>query len=173
VTNELLAAGADVVISGLDTTEALTRAGELAAAGEPVWALPYNFDGGCAAAPQVCVGVPYFNWGPAYRDTAQSVIDGEFEATWQWLGPDWNDINDPDRSAVGFLPGDGLSVSAKADLDDFIVRLGGGGIQLYVGPLRWQDGTLFLADGEHAADFQIWYTEQLLEGIIGDSTPSG
>jgi simple sugar transport system substrate-binding protein len=172
VTNELLGAGADVVVSGLDTTEALVRVGELAAAGEAVWALPYNFEGGCAAAPQACLGVPYFNWGPAYVDTAQSVIDGRFEAAWLWLAPDWNDINDRDRSAVGFLSGDGLSAGAKDDLDDFISGLGDGSIQLYVGPLRWQDGTPFLTDGEHATDFQIWYAEQLLEGIIGTSAAS-
>jgi simple sugar transport system substrate-binding protein len=69
----------------------------------PVWAEPYNFDGACAGAPQVCLGVPYFNWGPAYLDAAQSVIDTQFEAEWRWLGPDWDDINDRDRSAVVWL----------------------------------------------------------------------
>ena len=173
VTDELLAAGADVVISGLDTTEALVRVAEVADAGEAAWALPYNFAGACAGAPEVCVGVPYFNWGPAYLDTARSVIDGQFEAEWLWLGPDGDDINDRDRSAVGFLPGDGLSGAAANSLDDFIAGLGDGSIQLYVGPLQWQDGTPFLADGERATDFQIWYTEQLLEGIIGASAASG
>src|SRR4029453_8645831 len=124
VTNELLAAGADVVISGLDTTEALVRVGEGAAAGESGWATPYNFDGACAGAPKVCLGVPYFNWGPAYLDTAQAVIDGRLEAEWLWLGPDWHDINDRHRSAVGWLSGDGLSASAQAHLDDFIAGLG-------------------------------------------------
>lgn len=172
VTDELFAAGADVVISGLDTTEALLRAGEVTAAGEPVWATPYNFDGACAGAPEVCLGVPYFNWGPAYLDTAQSVINGQFEAEWVWLGPDWDDINDRDRSAVGWLSGNALSANAEAHLDDFIAGLGDGNIQLYVGPLKWQDGTPFLTDGEQATDFQIWYTEQLLEGITGASAVS-
>jgi simple sugar transport system substrate-binding protein len=173
VTNELVAAGADVVISGLDTTEALVRVGELAAGGEEVWATPYNFEGACAAAPQACLGVPYFNWGPAYLDTARSVIDARFAAEWRWLGPDWEDLDDRDGGAVGWLPGDGLSGEAAAHLDDFIAGLGDGGIDLYVGPLRFQDGTPFLADGERATDFQIWYSGQLLEGIVGDSTASG
>jgi len=161
------------VISGLDTTEALVRAGELAAAGEPVWATPYNFAGACAGAPQVCLGVPYFNWGPAYVDAARSVIDAQFEAKWLWLGPDWDDINNRARSTVGWLSGDGLSVDAKADVDDFIAGLGDGSIQLYVGPLNWQDGTPFLTVGEQATDFQIWYTQQLLDGIVGASAASG
>jgi simple sugar transport system substrate-binding protein len=168
VTNELLAAGADVVISGLDTTEALVRAGELAAAGEQVWATPYNFAGACDAAPQACLGVEYFNWGPAYLDTARSVIDDRFEAQWLWLGPDWDHLNDRTRSAIGWLPGDGLSAEALPHLVDFIASLGDGSINLYVGPLRFQDGSTFLTDGEEATDFQIWYAEKLLEGIVGD-----
>ena len=111
--------------------------------------------------------------GPAYLDAARSVIQARFAAQWLWLGPDWDDINDRNRSAVGWLAGQGLSVDAKGDVDDFIAGLGGGNIRLYVGPLKWQDGTPFLAAGEQAADFQIWYAPQLIEGIIGASAASG
>jgi simple sugar transport system substrate-binding protein len=171
VTNEFLAAGADVVISGIDTTEAIVRVGQAFAADESVWAIPYDFKDACATAPAACLGVPYFNWGPSYLDVAQSVIDDEFVADWKWLGPDWDDINDPDSSAVGWVSGDALSDEAQADLDDFIAGLGSGDINLYVGPLNWQDATEFLADGVEATDFQIWYAEQLLEGIVGASAP--
>jgi len=169
VTNEFLASGADVVISGIDTTEAIVRVGQAFAADEAVWAIPYDFKGACAAAPAACLGVPYFNWGPSYVDAVQSVIDDEFEATWLWLGPDWDDINDPDTSAVGWVSGEGLSAEASASLDDFIAGLGSGDIELYTGPLNWQDGSVFLVDGGEATDFQIWYAEQLLEGIVGAS----
>lgn len=169
VTNEFLAAGSDVVISGIDTTEAIVRAGQAAAAGESVWAVPYDYEGACEAAPAACLGVPYFNWGPSYLETAEAVIDGDFEATWRWLGPDWDDINDRDTSAIGWLSGAGLAEEAAGDLGDFIDGLASGDIDLYVGPLNWQDGTAFLADGEEATDYQIWYAEQLLEGIVGAS----
>lgn len=169
VTNEFLAAGADVVISGIDTTEAIVRVGTLFAADEAVWAIPYDFEGACAAAPAACLGVPYFNWGPSYLDAVQSVIDDEFEATWLWLGPDWDDINNPDTTAVGWVSGEGLSDEASADLDEFIADLGSGDVDLYRGPLNWQNGSVFLADGEEATDLQIWYAEQLLEGIVGAS----
>ncbi|HEX5630229.1 MAG TPA: BMP family ABC transporter substrate-binding protein [Acidimicrobiia bacterium] len=169
VTNEFLAAGADVIISGIDTTEAIVRAGQAVAADEAVWAVPYDFRNACAAAPSACLGTPFFNWGPAYVDIAQSVIDDEFEATWEWLGPNWDDITDEDSSAVGWVNGDGLSAEAAADLEEFIAGLGSGEIELYRGPLNWQDGTEFLADGETATDFEIWYAEQLLEGIVGAS----
>jgi simple sugar transport system substrate-binding protein len=168
VTNEFLDGGADVVISGIDTTEALVRTGQRAAAGENVWAIPYDYEGACEEAPEICLGVPYFHWGPAYLDIARSVQEGTFTAVWQWLGPDWSDINNPDTSIVGFVNGEGLG-EAEADLDAFIAELAGG-LELWTGPLNYQDGSAFLAEGEAATEFQVWYMPQLLEGVIGASS---
>jgi simple sugar transport system substrate-binding protein len=170
VTNDFFDSGTDVVISGIDTTEALVRAGQRADAGDAVWAIPYDFKGACDEAPTVCLGVPYFNWGPAYLQVAQSVLDGSFSATFQWNGPDWADINDPDTSAVGFIQGPALSSENAATLDQFIAGLADGSINLYTGPLNWQDGSTFLGDGETATDLQIWYQGQLLEGMKGASS---
>ncbi len=169
VTNEFLASGADVVISGLDTTEAIVRAGQAVESGEDVWAVPFDYRGACDEAPDACLGVPYFNWGPSYLETAQSVIDGSFAAEWQWLGPDWEDINNPDTSAVGWLNGAALTDESATMLDEFIAGLASGETNLFVGPLNYQDGSPYLADGEEATDAQIWYTTQLLEGIEGAS----
>ena len=169
VTNEFLASGADVVISGIDTTEAIVRAGQAVESGEDVWAVPFDYRGACDEAPDACLGVPYFNWGPSYLEKTQSVIDGSFVADWQWLGPDWEDINNPDTSAVGWLDGPALTDEAATMLDEFIAGLASGETNLFTGPLNYQDGTAFLADGEEATDAQIWYTTQLLEGIEGAS----
>jgi basic membrane protein A and related proteins len=173
VTNEFLAGGADVVISGLDTTEAIVRAGQAVDAGEDVWAVPFDYEGACEEAPNACLGVPYFNWRPSYLETAQSVIDGTFEATWQWLGPDWDDINNLDTSSVGWIHGDALIDESVAMLDEFIAGLASGETNLFTGPLNFQDGSTYLADGEEATDLQIWYTPQLLEGIEGASAAEG
>ena len=81
--------------------------------GEDVWAVPFDYLGACDEAPDVCLGVPYFNWGPSYLATAQSVLDGTFAAEWQWLGPDWEDINNPDTSAVGWLNGAALRRTSR------------------------------------------------------------
>jgi len=170
VANDFFDSGSDVVISGIDTTEGLVVAGQRAAADESVWAVPYDFEGACDEAPDICLGVPYFNWGPSYLEVARSVQAGTFEATFQWLGPDWTDINNPDTTAVGFVKGPGLAEDASATLDEFIAGLADGSIELYTGPLNWQDGSPFLADGEVATDLQVWYAEQLLEGMDGASS---
>ncbi|MDH3729523.1 MAG: BMP family ABC transporter substrate-binding protein [Acidimicrobiia bacterium] len=170
VSNDFLDGGADVLISGIDTTEAIVRTGQRAAAGEEVWAIPYDFQGACDEAPEFCLGVPYFNWGPEYLKIVQSVADGTFEATWNWFGPDWENINDAQSSGIGWIDGDALSTEAAQSLAQFISGLGDGSINPWVGPLNYQDGTAWLADGEAATDIQIWFTEQLLEGVDGASS---
>jgi len=170
VANDFFDGGVDVVISGIDTTEALVVAGQRAAADESVWAIPYDFEGACAEAPNACLGVPYFNWGPAYLRVLNSVLTDSFSADFNWWGPDWADINNADTSGVGWEAGAGLSADAAASLDEFIAGLGDGSINLYTGPLNYQDGTPFLAAGEEATDLQIWYMPQLLEGMVGASS---
>ena len=88
VTNDFLDGGADVVMSGIDTTEVIVKTGQRAAADEAVWAVPFDHRDACAEAPAFCLGVPYFNWGPSYLEVANSVVDGTFEPAFQWLGPD-------------------------------------------------------------------------------------
>ncbi len=172
VANDFLNGGSDVIISGIDTTEGIVVSGQRAREGEQVWAIPYDFQGACAEAPEICLGVPYFHWGPAYVELIQSIVDGTFEPSWQWLAPDWSDINNPETSIVGFVKGEGLSEEAAAQLDEFIAGLADGSINLWTGPLNLQDGTAYLAEGEVATDEQIWYLPQLLEGMVGDSVPA-
>ncbi len=161
--------GYDVIISGIDTTESLVVARQKAQEGKKIWAIPYDYKGACSGAGEVCLGVPYFNWGPAYVSFVKAIMDGKWKQEWLWLGPDWNDINDPDTSMVGFLPGPALPQSVETSLDSFIKDLATGKVQLFKGPLDYQDGTPFLKAGEVASDQQVWYMKQLLKGMIGQS----
>ena len=121
------------------------------------------------------MGVPYFNWGPAYTELITSVQDGSFEQSWDWLAPDWSDINNLDTSAIGFIPGDALSEDNAAALGAFIEELATGGLgsdegfNLWSGPIVLQDGTEYVAEGEVASLEQVWYLPQLLDGMTGDS----
>ena len=170
VADDFFNSGFDVVISGIDTTEALVQADKFAQEGEDVWAVPYDFEGACAEAPEICLGVPYFNWGPDYVEEVNAVKDGEFEMHWEWNEPDWSDINDLDSSPIGFKKGPGLEADETSQLDAFIDELADG-LNLWVGPLNLQDGTAYLEDGETATTQQTWYLPQLLEGMEGQSVP--
>jgi simple sugar transport system substrate-binding protein len=160
--------GFDVVVSGIDTTEALVEAGKLSAAGKKVWAIPYDFVGSLEEAPTVALGVPYFNWGPQYLAAVTAAREDQWTSFWSWVAPDWADINNPDSSIVGFKKGEGLSADASAKVDEFVKALAAG-TNLWKGPLNFQDGTAFLKDGEIGTQQQIWYLPQLLQGMEGQS----
>jgi simple sugar transport system substrate-binding protein len=168
VADDFYNSGFDVVLSGIDTTEALVEAKKMHDAGQSVWAVAYDYKNNCNVAPEICLGVPYFNWGPAYLATIKTAVDGTWAEDFQWNGPDWQDINNPDTSAVGFLKGNGLSADASTKLDGFISGLAGG-LNLWTGPINLQDGTAYLADGQVGTDQQVWYLPQLLAGMQGQS----
>ena len=168
VANGFINAGADVIISGIDTTEALVEARKATSEGNPVFAIPYDFEGACDEAPEVCLGVPWFNWGPSYLRYITAAKEGTWQSAFEWMPPNWDAINDIDTSNVGYLSGPGMNPDAEVFLEQFIDELAGG-LNLWAGPLNYQDGTPFLADGEEATDVQIWYLPQLLEGMEGQS----
>lgn len=168
VADDFFNSGYDVVISGIDTTEAVTEAKKFAGEGKKVWAIPYDFIGSCAEGPEVCLGVPHFNWGPDYVRAISAAANGQWKSEFIWSGPDWKDINNLDTSAVGYVKGNALPADASANLDKFISALAGG-LNLWKGPLNLQDGTPYLKAGETATDQQIWYLPQLLEGMEGQS----
>jgi simple sugar transport system substrate-binding protein len=162
--------GFDVVVSGIDTTEAVVVANQKHLEGKQAWAVPYDYVGACEGGSKVCLGVPYFNWGPAYVDLVKKSMAGSWKSEWIWLSPDWKNINNPDTSTVGFMEGNALSADAKKALAAFISDLGSGKVNLFKGTLNYQDGSVFLKAGEIATDKQIWYMEQLLEGMLGQSS---
>ncbi len=169
VTKQFFDSGYDVVISGIDTTEVLVVAGQQRKAGKSVWAVPYDFKEACSEAPGACLGVPYFNWLPGYKQFITAAKEGKWKKQFVWLGPDWKNINNPETSAIGFLEGRALGETQKKALAAFRKGLAEGSINLFTGPLNFQDGSLFLKIGTTATDEQIWYLPQLLAGMEGAS----
>ena len=168
VINDFFSAGNDVVISGIDTPEAIVEAAKARGAGKDVYAVPYDFEKACEKGPDACLGVPYFNWYPAYNKLVADVQAGTWKQQWDWEHPDWSNINNHDTSPIGFVKGGALSPEASQGLDMFINELAGG-LNLWTGPINLQDGSAYLADGEVATDQQVWYMPQLLEGMEGQS----
>ena len=161
--------GIDVVISGIDTTEALIVANQKRKEGADVVAIPYDFLGACDTAPDACLGVPYFNWVPGYTHYIKAAIENKWQKEWLWLGPKWDDMNNEMSSSIGFKNGQALSADAAKALEAFVTGLGDDSISLFSGPLNYQDKSVFLKKGEKATDAQIWNLPQLLEGMKGAS----
>ncbi len=161
--------GYDVVVSGIDTPEALIVAKQKHGAGADVHAVSYDYRLACDGYDAVCLGVPYFNWGPEFLKLVTQGKAGKFVPTFEWLAPDFANINNPDTSVVGYTEGAALPEAARAELKKFVADLGAGKAELFAGPLNYQDGSVFLKAGEKATDKQIWYLPQLLEGMDGQS----
>jgi simple sugar transport system substrate-binding protein len=134
-----------------------------------VWSVPYDFEGACEEAPDVCLGVPYFNWGPAYKGYVEAAMNGTWEQGFAWNGPDWSGLTNNDTTAVGWVNGPALTEDMQANLDDFIAQMASGDVNVWTGPINLQDGSEYITAGEAATDNQIWYLPQLLEGMIGPS----
>ncbi|PZV15949.1 MAG: BMP family ABC transporter substrate-binding protein [Pseudanabaena sp.] len=169
VSDDFYNSGYDVVMSGIDTPEVAVQGKKAAEAGKKVKYLHYGLKTGCNAAPEICVGVPYYNWGPSYLDQTKKAKDGKFTGEFISSAPNWKDLNNPDSSGVGFRKGKALTPESDKFLTEFITGLGDGKISLFKGPLNYQDGTPFLKEGETATPQQIWYFTSLLQGIEGAS----
>ncbi len=183
VATGFLDGGADVIISGIDTTEAITVAGQYMAEGDASYGVPYGNVNGCSEAPEACLGAAYYNWGPAYLDVVQRVADDSWSQEWLWLEPKWDEINDDglytdaDTSVAGYKFGDALSMETIESLQAFAQEIHdfqtdpmhAGEMFLWSGPLNLQDGTALAGDGEAVTLLDIWFIPQLLEGMVGAS----
>ena len=167
VADDFFNSGFDVVISGIDTTEAVAEAAKYQAQGKKVWAIPYDYAKALDEGKGVSLGVPFFNWGPAYTAAVRSAMNGTWKNHWEWNSPDWKNINNPDTSAVGFIKGT-LAPDVSTAIDKFIAELGKG-LNLWTGPLNLQDGSVYVKAGQAATDQQVWYLPQLLTGMQGQS----
>jgi len=75
-------------------------AGQKKKDGKAVWAIPYDYQGACASAPEACLGVPYFNWIPGYTKLIGEAMSNKWQQQFLWLGPDWQAINDPATTTI-------------------------------------------------------------------------
>ena len=165
VANDYFNIGYDVVISGITATEIPVLAKQMREKEKAVWAIPYDNPEACEDMTDVCLGVPFFNWGPGYVEFIKPARSGKWKRRWLWLKPNWKDIGNPETTSVGFVAGPALSESATAQLNQFIRDLAAKKVNLFKGPLNYQDGKPFLQAGQTASDKQIWSMEQLLEGM--------
>ena len=169
VVNDFIDSGVDVVISHIDTPEALTVTDQRAAAGEDVLVVGYDYENSCDVAPEVCIGVPYFNWGPAYIDAAKRVGNNSFSADFQWIAPKLTNGVTAEDSMVGFKGGNAMSEETRKRVNRLTDQLNGDIANIFAGPINFQDGSVLASEGKKPSLYDIWYTPQLLEGMTGDS----
>ena len=77
----------------------------------------YDYENSCDQAPSVCLGVPYFNWGPSYTNVAKSVGNDSFKATFDWVEPEIKNGKTDEDSMIGFKYGEALSNESKKRIE--------------------------------------------------------
>ncbi len=154
----LLAAGADVIISGSDTPGPIQAASE-----KGKWGTAYDSPNACELAGKGCIGVPYWNWGVAYVKIIEDVMNGTFKP--KGLPGSWWD---PSTGIVDFKFGPAADDAIKKAVEAKKAEIISGKFNPAAGPIYAQDGTLVVPKGKALDWKQIWNIKWFFQGVEGE-----
>jgi basic membrane protein A len=153
----LLAAGAQVVLTGNDTSGPIVAAGK---AGK--WSVGYNSDNACHADKEHCLTVPYWNWGASYVRLVTAIKAG----TWK-PADDYPTLKDDAVGLLGFMEGQQLAPGVPAAVvpkvkEKLAAMSDGkfGRFEIFKAPLKDNKGRVVLPAGQAL-------TQEDLEGLTG------
>ena len=152
----LIEQGADVILQHTDSTAPQAAAAE---AGDVVTFGQASDMGEYAPFPRVSSIID--NWSPYYIDRVQAVIDGTWETkdTWDGIGPG--------MVGIGEIS-DAVPADVKAEAEALRDAIAAGEYHPFTGPLKKQDGSDWLAEGETADDGTLLGMNFYVEGLTGD-----
>ncbi len=154
----LLAAGADVIITGADTPGPVQAASE-----KGKWGMAYDSPNACELAGDGCIGVPYWNWGVAYAEIVREVQNGTFKP--RGLPDSWWDA---DTGIVDFGFGPAADDAIKAKVNELKQKIVSGELDVAAGPIYAQNGQLAVAEGDSLSWEEIWEMKWFVQGVIGE-----
>ncbi|SDX13078.1 BMP family ABC transporter substrate-binding protein [Litoreibacter albidus] len=152
----LIEQGADVILQHTDSTApqaAAQKAGNVITFGQASDMSEY--------APMPRVSSIIDNWGPYYIARTKAVMDGTWESTDTWDGIA------PGMVGIGEIS-DAVPADVKAEALALKDSIADGSYMPFTGPLKKQDGSDWLADGETADDGTLAGMNFYVEGIKGD-----
>ncbi len=152
----LIEQGADVILQHTDSTApqaAAQKAGNVITFGQASDMGEY--------APMPRVSSIIDNWAPYYIDRVKAVMDGTWESkdTWDGIAPGMVEIGEISDAVPADVKAEALAL--KASISD-------GSYHVFTGPLKKQDGSDWLADGETADDGTLAGMNFYVEGLTGD-----
>ncbi|WP_136636677.1 BMP family ABC transporter substrate-binding protein [Pseudooceanicola onchidii] len=152
----LIEQGADVILQHTDSTApqaAAQAAGNVYTFGQASDMAEY--------APKPRISSIIDNWAPYYIARTQAVIDGTWTSTNTWDGIG------PGMVGIGEIT-DAVPAEVKAEALALKDKLASGEYHAFTGPLKKQDGSDWLAEGETADDGTLAGMNFYVEGIEGD-----
>ncbi len=153
--NALIEQGADVIMQHTDSPAAMTIAEE-----KGIYAFGQASDMK-QFGPNARLSSIIDNWGPYYVARTQAVMDGTWESTdtWDGIKPGLTEIGEFSDK----IPAE-VQASAQAIIDGIV----DGSIHSFTGPIKKQDGSDWLAEGERADDGTLLGMNFYVEGIEGE-----
>jgi len=152
----LIEQGADVILQHTDSTApqaAAEKAGGIVTFGQASDMAEY--------APMPRVSSIIDNWAPYYIERTRAVMDGTWQSQQVWHG-----------IGEGMVKIGGISDAVPADVRQEALALkaaiGSGEYHPFTGPLKRQDGSDWLAEGEIADDGTLLGMDFYVEGIAGE-----
>jgi len=151
----LIQSGADVVITGADTTGPVQAADEAG-----VYGIGYDSRNACDTAPKTCLTVPYWNWGPVYVNTVKAMMDKSFRPSDIYL-----DVDSGLLGLAGFMegqtPNPAIPADAVTQVKDVLAKMEAGQFSrfdVFSGPINDNKGKEVVPAGSKL-------TQSDLEGI--------
>lgn len=153
----LIDSGATVVVTGADTPGPVQVAGE-----RGVFGIGYDSRNACSFAPEACLTVPYWNWGPEYARLIQTMIDGTF------VGEDvYFDVDSGSLGLYGFMEGEEIPAAVPADaipwVQEKLAQMQAGEFDrfdIFTGPINDNQGNVIIPEG-------VSLTQSDIEGLVG------
>lgn len=152
----LIEQGADVILQHTDSTApqaAAEKAGDVISFGQASDMSEY--------APMPRVSSIIDNWKPYYIDRTQAVMDGTWESTDTWGGIGIGMVG------IGEIT-DAVPADVKAEALALKDKIGSGEYHPFTGPLKKQDGSDWLAEGETPDDDTLLGMNFFVEGLTSE-----
>ncbi len=148
----LMEAGADVVITGSDTTGPVQVAGE-----KGLWGVGYDSRNACEVDTEHCLTVPYWNWGPEYVRLVTSMMDGTFKADDIYF-----DVDSGSLGLLGFMegqtPAPGVPESVIPQVQETLAKMVSGEMtrfDVFTGPINNNKGEEIVPAGQSLTQSDI------------------
>ncbi|MDR5652106.1 BMP family ABC transporter substrate-binding protein [Ruixingdingia sedimenti] len=101
------------------------------------------------------------NWAPYYIKRVQAALDGTWESTHTWGGIGEGEVQ------IGEIT-DAVPAEVKAEAEALAAKIASGEYHPFTGPLKKQDGSDWLAEGETPEDSVLTGMDFYVEGIKGE-----